>query len=514
MERLIKNGGLMLVAKLATTLISFFNRRIFLIFLSVEYLGFESVFSNVLTLLSVADLGLETVIVTKLYHGVAAQDEDEINKLLYIFKWFYRIVSGIVLVGAILVSPFLPYIIQDAGVGWKYLYVVYALQVLAVIAEYFLSYRRALFMADQKGGICSLYDMCGKIITQGAQIAVLIIYPNYLLYLACKLCTAPLSNIFLKLQCDRQYPYTRNRVSVTLAELKSFNLFREGENFFIHKICSLVFNATDTIIISAFCGVVMAALYSNYLTVVSAVTGLFIQVPFNALQAAMGNRLQLQMSAKKKQEELDAFFLASGLYSTQIALGYFLFIQFLIRIWIGERYLLPLSVAFLFALIRGIVTMDYANGVYRNPAGEFYKDRNYVILAAIVNIVLSVYGAMVMGIEGVLLGTIVGQVVINFSHLKVIYQRYCTSGSKMFVLKQMSWPLLIIGEMALCGMLFKNNFADISILSFAAKVLLWAGLGIVNYLAFYRAAGSKTLRKYLKKIFFTIWARIKRLGTT
>ena len=183
MKRLLKNGGGMMVAQFITVLISFFSRKIFLMFLSVEFLGYESVFSNVLTLLSVADLGLETVIISKLYHAVAIHDEEEAGKLLYIFKWFYRIVSAIVLIAAVIIAPFLPYIIRDASTSWDYLYIVYTMQIFAVIVGYFLSYRRAIFIADQKGSICTLCDMIGKIITQIAQIIVLVIYPNYLAYL-------------------------------------------------------------------------------------------------------------------------------------------------------------------------------------------------------------------------------------------------------------------------------------------------------------------------------------------
>lgn len=502
MKRLAKNGILMMGAQFLTASLGFVNRKVFLAFLSIEFLGYESIFSNVLSLLSVADIGMETVIVSKMYKAVAANDTEEICKLLYIFKWFYRGVSLFIFVAAIAVTPLLPLIIQDATASWNYLYVVYFMQVVAIIFGYFLSYRRALFIADQKGGICSICDVIGKLLTQVVQLIGLIVVPNYILYLFCKLCTAPISNLLLRGMCLRKYPYTKEKIKVRKEDISRLNLYGESKNYLIHKVCSLVFNATDTIIVSIFCGVVAAAQYGNYYTLFITVSAILITAPFNALQSAVGNHLQRCYSVEKEQKIINAFFLISGILAIQITMGFLLFSQPMMAIWLGPKYLLPSSVPILFALVRGLITMDYALICYRNPLGNFYKDVQFVIASAVGNILCSIVGAYTLGIEGVLIGTIVGQLIVQYGHAKVVAEKFfdATKSVNFVIKKIVLWPLLMLVETGICVFLLGNSLLETSLTSLAIKVAVWFGVCGLNLLLFHKTSGYILARKWFVDI--------------
>lgn len=502
MKSLAKNGILMMGAQLLTAILGFANRRLFLTFLSIEFLGYESIFSNVLSLLSVADIGMETVIVSKMYKAVVVNDTEEICKLLYIFKWFYRGVSLFVLVAAIAITPLLPLIIQDATASWNYLYVVYFMQVVAIVFGYFLSYRRALFIADQKGGICSVCDVIGKLSTQIVQLMVLMVAPNYILYLFCKLCTAPISNLMLRGICLRKYPYTKEKIRARKEDISKFDLYGESKNYLIHKICSLVFNATDTIIISIFCGIVAVAQYGNYYTLFMTVSAILITAPFNALQAAVGNHLQKYCSNDEKQKIIDAFFLMSGIFAIQIALGFSLFSQSTIVVWLGKEYLLPLSVPILFALARGLVSIDYALICYRNPIGGFYKDVRFVVASAVGNILCSIIGAYALGIEGVLIGTIIGQLIVQYGHAKVVAEKFFAATKAIdFIIKQIVfWPLLMLAETGICVFLLRGSLEEASLASLAIKAGVWCGFCGLNLLLFRKASGYELVRDFFMGI--------------
>ena len=146
-EKTLKNSAISVAAQVATLLLQFINRRIFIIFLDIEYLGYQTLFSNVFSLLSVAELGIGNIIAFHLYKEVVSNNQEEIGKLMYLYKWLYRMVALVVLAAGLGSSCLLPYFITDATAGWDYLYLIYFLQLTSIIAGYFLSYRRTIYIA-------------------------------------------------------------------------------------------------------------------------------------------------------------------------------------------------------------------------------------------------------------------------------------------------------------------------------------------------------------------------------
>ena len=120
-----------------------------------------------------------------------------------------------------------------------------------------------------------------------------------------------------------------------------FKIVTESKNFLIHKVSSLVFNATGTIIVSAFCGIYTAALYGNYASLYLMATGILLTQPFNALKSAVGNLLHEDISPERQRHLFEAISTAGDWYSLQIMLGFFLFTQPVMELWLGRKFLMP-----------------------------------------------------------------------------------------------------------------------------------------------------------------------------
>ena len=119
-EKTVRNSAVLVFAQVCTLLLQFVNRRVFIMFLDIEYLGYQSLFSNVFSLLSVTEMGIGSIIAFHLYKEIINKNFEEIGKLMCLYKWLYRIVAAVVAVIGLICSAFLPLIVKDATATWVF----------------------------------------------------------------------------------------------------------------------------------------------------------------------------------------------------------------------------------------------------------------------------------------------------------------------------------------------------------------------------------------------------------
>lgn len=266
-EKTLKNSFISVIAQILTLMLQFINRRVFVIFLDIEYLGYQTLFSNVFSLLSVAELGIGNIISFQLYKEVVEDNRQEIGKLMYLYKWLYRIVACVILFAGMGCYFLLPYFVTDAADDWSYLHLIYFLQLGSVAAGYFLSYRRTIYIATQQEYKCVRVDLYTMVVIQILQLGLLALLHNYIVYLCLQLSTNIIANVVIAHKTNKEYPYLKEKYEVSKAEMESRNMFSDIKNFLVHQISYAVYGGTDNIIISAFCGIKNVALYGNYVTV-------------------------------------------------------------------------------------------------------------------------------------------------------------------------------------------------------------------------------------------------------
>ena len=299
-----KNSFISVSAQICTLLLQFINRKVFVHFLDIEYLGYQTVFGNVFSLLSIAELGIGNIIVFQLYKEIASDNKQEIGKLLFLYKWMYRAVATIVLLAGFICYFILPYFIKDATASWDYLHLIYILQLSSIILGYFLSYKRTIYIATQQEYKCVQIDLLVGIIVQSLQILFLVLTKNYLIYLCLFLSTTIISNIIIAIKSNRDFPYLKQKYSITIDEVKRRNIFSDLFNLLVHKISYAIYGGTDNIIISAFCGVKQVALYGYYVVIQKGVMQILFYKLLNPVQATIGN---IVYSNRKKEDLWNQF---------------------------------------------------------------------------------------------------------------------------------------------------------------------------------------------------------------
>ena len=203
-KKALINSIISVIVQGLTLILSFLNRRIFVYFLDIQMLGYESLFTNVFSLLSMADMGIGNIITYNLYRELASDNKKEIKKLMAMYKFMFRMVAIVIAVVGSLLIFFLPAIIKDDVDDWNFVNKIYILQLLGVVASYFLSYRRTIFIADQKDYKCTIVDLIGRISLQVGQIIVLALTKNFLLYLSVKIIVNILINVVVYAMSNKE----------------------------------------------------------------------------------------------------------------------------------------------------------------------------------------------------------------------------------------------------------------------------------------------------------------------
>ena len=164
-------GGL----QIFTLLLSFASRTVFVHLLGNDYLSCDGLFSNVLTLLSLSELGVGTAIIYSLYKPIEAEDRVQIGKLLNLFASAYHGTAAFMLAAGVCLVPFLDYIVTDIPDVKESIPLLYILFLLNTVCSYIGGYKKSYLMACQKNYIVLIASQSIKVLQIILQIIVLYI---------------------------------------------------------------------------------------------------------------------------------------------------------------------------------------------------------------------------------------------------------------------------------------------------------------------------------------------------
>ncbi len=508
-SKTLLNGVVAFVAQLISILLVFVNRKVFLLFLDVEYLGYQSLFGNVFTLLTMAELGVGQSISYRLYKEVVNKNEEEIGRLMQVYKFVYRIVAALVFTIGVICYFFLPYIVKDTTLSKDYIALIYFLQLASVIASYFFSYKRVIFFVTQKEYKVVIIDLAVYISVQLLQLIFLIIFRNYLVYLILNLSTGFIQNLVIHFKSRREFPFLKSKQSVNRQYIKSINLFKDVRNVIIHRLSYAVYSGTDNIVISSFLGIRYVGFYGNYFTIHSSVIKLLVRKLLHPIQATLGNILYSDRSKEQLWEQFKMFDVFSFFFASQISLGFFVFYQPFIQLWLGEEYLLSFSFVIMFCITIyfGLVwEMVYK---YRAVLGDFKQDRWFMATSAVLNIAVSVICVQFWGITGIQFGTLVAFIPIAAGRIRFVVKNYFGQSMAKYYIKHIALFGLCSIEAAACYFITRNMPVDIPFFILRFAVWLFVPLTI-NVLVFLRNKYFHELVEYGKRIMKSIFAKRKK----
>lgn len=405
----IKNSSFSVITQVLTVIINFIVKTVFIYTLGSEYLGINGLFSNIITMLSLADLGIGIAIPYSLYKPLSDGDHEKIKILMKFYKKIYNIIGVIVLFVGLSLTPFLPLIIKEMPENIPHIYLIYTMFVVHSASSYFFVYKKFLIDADQKSYITSKIIFIFSTILSIIQIILLFITHNFILYLGSSIIMVILQNIYISKKTEKLYPYLKETNVGNMDKNEYTEIKKNVSSLFIYKIGSVIMNGTDNIVISKIIGLVMVGIYSNYLMIINSIYNILNQI-FNAITSSIGNLVVSTNEKRSKNVYENLNFFTFVLYGT-VSICIAVLINPFIKIWIGNEYILSPSVAFLIAFNLYLTGMQSVTTSFRNAYGLFYKAKYRPILMCILNLIISVILAYYIGIAGVILGTIISKLV-------------------------------------------------------------------------------------------------------
>lgn len=391
-------------AQLFQYVLSFVARTIFIMLLSVEYLGVNGLFTNVLAVLSLAEMGVGGAFVSLLYKPLYEKDTEKLKSLMTAFKEAYMVIGVFVGIAGLVLYPFLDLFIKENNI--ENISLIYFMFLTGSVVSYFYAHKIAFVSADQKLYIKTIYSQIFAVIQYLLQIIVLLLTKEFILYLAIQIICPIVGNFILSMKVNRLYPFLKEK-GIPLDKKTRADLKRKVLAGMYHHSGYVMVTGTDSIIISAFLGVYWVGIYSNYLLIIGVISS-FTTLCFNSVTASVGN---LAVSSDK-EKNFNIFrkiqflnFLLVGFSSVCFIV---LFNPF-ITIWIGNEYLMDQKNVILMVTMfyTGHLGIQKSINVFKYTTGLFYHDRYAGLIGGLINIFVSLYLVRYIGLAGVFVGTII-----------------------------------------------------------------------------------------------------------
>lgn len=421
-EHSMRNLRYALIFQSLAMVAAFITRHVFVAVLNQEYLGLDGTFSNLLVVLSLAELGVGEAITFSLYKPLAEGDTVKIRTLMELYRRVYRVIGLGIAALAALLAPFLRVIIKDFP-DTPEVYLIYALFVANSVLSYFFVYKQSLILADQRRYLITLWRYGLWTVLYLVQAVLLWVTRNYILYLTLQLAETLLENWVLARKADRLYPFLKEKYAPDpLNEESKGEILRNTKAMFLHKIGGAVVFNTDSLLLSYFFGVVSVGLYSNYLLIIKGLRNCYKMV-FGAFTGSVGNLGATRDKDHIYQVYRRLNFAGSWLMGWCSICLMVLFAPFL-TLWVGEEYLFPTGIEFWIVVNFYITGMREVNQTFQNSLGLFWHLRYKSVVESVINLVVSVALAGPLGIAGIFIGTFVSTMVTCFWVEPYILFRY------------------------------------------------------------------------------------------
>lgn len=407
----VKNVTYSLGGQLLNMLFSFITRSVFIYFLNIEYLGLNGLFTNILSILSLAELGIGSAITFSLFKPLADNDQQFVKTIMDFYAKAYRIIGFTIALSGLALAPFLDFFIKNKP-NIPNLTLIYLLYLTGSVISYFFTYKRTIIIASQNQYIDTVNVQFFNIIKNILQISILFFMHNFIFYLIIQIACTLASNITISIRADKMFPYLKSYGKMPLEANERKLIFKNIGALSMHKIAGVVVFGISNLLISKYLGLEWVGIYSNYTLIIVSLNSFLSQI-FSSIIPSIGNL----NASESKEKSFEAFkvidLLNFWLYSSTSIVLFFIINPF-ITIWIGHKYLLDnLSVSFMI-LNYFITGRRFSVLTFKTASGLFWNDRFKPIAETAINIVLSVFLLKQLGLVGVFIATLFSTLLTGF----------------------------------------------------------------------------------------------------
>ncbi len=454
------------------TLMSFIVRKIFIDALGNDYLSVSGLFSNILTMLSFAELGIGNAIIFNLYRPIAIGDKEKIKSLMKLYQKAYTIIgTGVFVVGLCLI-PFLDYLIKGETPDIKEnIILLYVLYLFNTASSYFFSYKQAIITANQKNYIVSAYTNSFRIIQMVFQGIFLYVTHNFLVYLLIQIACTIINNAMLARKSNKLYPFMCEKEYTPISKEERKTVFTNVKALFFYKLGSTVLNGTNNIIMTKVITLSSVGLVSNYGMIITAVSAIVDQIP-NAVVASVGNLNASESNEKKYKIFRVMLFVCVWLYGF-CASGVYWFSNDFVSIVFGKEWVIDPIVVFALALHFYVSSVSQPSYTYRTTLGYFVQGRFAPLAASVINVVLSIVLGKTIGLSGIFFATSIARFfTMGLIDPILIYKKCFKKNPVIYYIRYFVYIGIILAISFVSGFAIKLIPVD-GIIGFAVKIIVF-----------------------------------------
>lgn len=427
---------------------AFIERTVFIRCLGDDFLGMNTLFANILSVLAIAELGIGGTIAYALYKPLAEHDEEKIASLMLFYRKAYTAIGSAIIGVGLLITPFL-HLFTKSDIQIDNMRLYFIIYLLAIGLTYYVSYKHIILEADQKKYLNYTVTCLGSIVQYALQIAILVMTRNYGLYVTVFLVVNVGKCLVLNRISSRSYPVLRRR-SRDVRKLDSEDRKEITTNIkamCFHKFGETAVNSSDSIMMSYFTSLATLGIYSNYLMIVNTLRSA-MRVFYVSILASIGN-----LCATEDEESIYYSFrtlnFANYLIFSYVTVLMFNLIQPVITLWLGAGYTFDTLTVFLICMIFFLPGIRRMLLNYHDACGLFWADKYKRIWEALANIVISVALAFPLGIDGIIIGTIASNLLGFWIEGRVVYRNVFHRPVSGYVLQYIRETLVTMALMIL-----------------------------------------------------------------
>jgi len=470
-----------LINQIILVLFSFIIRTIFIKKMGVNYLGLSGLFSNIITVFSLAELGLSSSIVYSLYKPIAEKDYNKINLLINFYRKLYLYIIIFILLFGIMLIPGLKFII-NSSVSYTECLRYYGIYFIDAIFSYIFVYKSLLLSADQRNYISSNINTIIVIIKSILQIICLVLLKSFMIYLMIQALATLMNNILISVYVNKKYKFIKDdEVKVPISSKEKKKLIENIKAQSIYKISNVFLNGTDNILISILVSTECVGYYSNY-NIIIATVNTIITLIFNSLASSIGNFIAKEDKTKVKILFENINFIGCFIAIISNVLLLFLLNDF-ITLWIGKEFLLSKNVLIVIVMNFFITCLLQTITVFRNTTGIFKETKYIMVIAAIINLILSVVLGLNYGLFGILLASFVSRLITCcWYEPKILFEKYSNIDLKKYLFLIFKTILNIMIIIFISS--FATKFIPISYIGIISKFIIISIISVLTFVLF------------------------------
>jgi len=427
----------------------FLLRTVVVYSIGSNYLGLDSLFTSVLQMLNITEMGFSSAMVFSMYKPLADDNSEEVCALLNLYKKVYWIIGIVVCIIGVTLIPFLPSIIKSGIPADINLYVLYLMFLTNTVLGYWLfAYKKSLLSACRREDVVSKITTLTTFLKTVIQFFVLLLFKNYYIFVGIMIIATLAENVLAQFFSNKLFRRYSPKGSVRKESIHS--IIQRIKGLFIQKICGTSRNSLDNIIISKYLGLAIVASYGNYYYILSAVHGV-IAVATQSILAIVGNTVVINSPESNYNDMLKYNFMYMWLASFCTSCLLCIYQPFIV-LWMGEGMLLSKTNMVLLCIYFYALCMGDVRSTYYNASGLWWEGRYRSLAEAISNIILNIVWGKIWGLTGVIAATLFSIIVINFGYGSTIIHKYYFKGisSARFYLEHLYYAFITVLSSGVC----------------------------------------------------------------